>query len=128
MLRPSVASGSGYSSTPVSTRTFLQTVCQPSRKLRNLHRHNCITANSMQQLILKRPLPNSKPSWSTRLPLCGWDTAGQNFITSTGMTEQNFWTAFWTDMANSLKAYPNAIFEAWNEPDNGNSAHYPQAT
>jgi hypothetical protein len=33
------------------------------------------------------------------------------------------WTTFWTTMANGLKSYPNAIFEAWNEPsDSGNGA------
>ena len=33
------------------------------------------------------------------------------------------WTSFWTTMANGLKSYPNAIFEAWNEPnDGGNGA------
>ena len=50
------------------------------------------------------------------LPMNGWDTAGQSFISSTGLSEQTFWSQFWTQMANNLKAYPNAIFEAWNEP------------
>ncbi len=50
------------------------------------------------------------------LPMSGLDTAGQNFIASTGLTEQDFWTQFWTAMANELKTYPNVIFEAWNEP------------
>ena len=50
------------------------------------------------------------------MPFSGWDSAGQNFIASTGLSEQQFWTNFWTSMANNLKGYPNVIFEAWNEP------------
>ena len=50
------------------------------------------------------------------MPLCGWDSAGNSFIACTGYTEANFWNAFYTQMANDLKAYPNAVFEAWNEP------------
>ena len=35
------------------------------------------------------------------------------------------WTSFWTTMANGLKSYPNAIFEAWNEPVNNGSWNDP---
>jgi hypothetical protein len=52
------------------------------------------------------------------MPLCGWDEAGTSFISSTKLPEQTFWSRFWTIMANNLKNHPNAIFEAWNEPQN----------
>jgi hypothetical protein len=45
-----------------------------------------------------------------------WDSAGNSFIASTGLSEQSFWTQYYTLLANNLKAYPNVIFEAWNEP------------
>ncbi len=59
---------------------------------------------------------------SQGLPMCGnWDSAGQAFLSyeesqNGYANEQAFWTAYWTSMANALKAYPNVIFEAWNEP------------
>jgi hypothetical protein len=53
------------------------------------------------------------------LPMCGWDSAGQSFLASTGLTEQQFWAQLWTMIANNLKDYSNAIFEAWNEPNTG---------
>ena len=31
------------------------------------------------------------------------------------------WTTFWTAMADGLGSYPNAIFEAWNEPSEGSN-------
>ncbi len=59
---------------------------------------------------------------SQGLPMCGnWDSAGQAFLSyeesqNGYANEQAFWTAYWMSMANALKAYPNVIFEAWNEP------------
>jgi hypothetical protein len=55
------------------------------------------------------------------MPLMGWDQAATNFLKDAGYgsNEQAFWSWFWTDMANNLKDYPNAIFEAWNEPNVG---------
>jgi hypothetical protein len=70
--------------------------------------------------------PYLTPDQSTAqgLPMMSdWDSAGQSFIASTGLTEQNFWTQYWTSMANALKAYPNVIFEAWNEPTTGSSSN-----
>jgi hypothetical protein len=48
----------------------------------------------------------------------GWDSAGSAFIASTGMSEANFWQAYYTKMATDLLPYNNVIFEAWNEPGN----------
>ncbi len=59
---------------------------------------------------------------SQGLPMCGnWDSAASAFLSyeesqNGYANEQAFWTAYWTSMANALKAYPNVIFEAWNEP------------
>ena len=57
------------------------------------------------------------------LPMTSWDSAGQSYLHSTGLSEQAYWTAFWTSMATNLKAYPNVIFEAWNEPTTGSSSN-----
>ncbi len=63
------------------------------------------------------PYLSSNMAGSQGLPLMNdWDTAANSFLASTGLSEQAFWTSFWTSMANGLKAYPNVIFEAWNEP------------
>ena len=50
------------------------------------------------------------------IPMNGFDSAGQRFLSSTGLSEQQFWSQYWTLMANNLKGYSNVIFEAWNEP------------
>ena len=39
------------------------------------------------------------------IPLSGFDTQGQSFLSSTGLSEQAFWTQYWTLMANNLKGY-----------------------
>lgn len=52
------------------------------------------------------------------LPLTGWDTAATAYLNNTGLSEQEFWRQFWTQIANDLKTYPNVIFEAYNEPQN----------
>ncbi len=52
-----------------------------------------------------------------------WDSAAKSFLSSTGLTEQSFWTQYWTSMANTLKVYPNVIFEAWNEPSTGSNSN-----
>ena len=50
--------------------------------------------------------------------MSGWDAAGTKFLSDAGYgnNEAGFWSWFWTDMATTLKDCPNAIFEAWNEP------------
>ncbi len=75
-----------------------------------------LTANTAS--YTSDPYITSNIAGAQGLPLCGWDTQGQKFIASTGMTEANFWNAFYTQMANDLKGYSNAVFEAWNEPAN----------
>ena len=52
------------------------------------------------------------------MPMSGWDAAGTKFLSDAGYgnNEAGFWSWFWADMATTLKDCPNAIFEAWNEP------------
>jgi hypothetical protein len=52
------------------------------------------------------------------LPLCGWENDCATYLNKTGLTEQAFWANFWTTLATEMKPYPNAIFEAYNEPQN----------
>ncbi|NLB75004.1 MAG: glycoside hydrolase family 5 protein [Crenarchaeota archaeon] len=56
--------------------------------------------------------------------MCGWDEPAQRFLNDAGYgnNEQGFWRWFWTDMATTLKDYPNVIFDAWNEPNVGTDA------
>ena len=59
-------------------------------------------------------------------PMGTWDSDAQSFLNSTGLTEQEFWSQYWTLMASNLKGYGNVIFEAWNEPENlGNDSVTP---
>ena len=69
------------------------------------------------------PYTTPNKGGSQGLPLLGFDSQAMAFFSDAGYAnnEQGFWTAFWTKMANDFKAYPNAIFEAWNEADTGNS-------
>ena len=55
------------------------------------------------------------------MPMSGWDAAGTKFLSDAGYgnNEAGFWSWFWADMATTLKDCPNAIFEAWNEPELG---------
>ena len=55
------------------------------------------------------------------MPMMSWDESATRFLSDAGYAgnEAGFWSWFWTDMANNLKDYPNAIFEAWNEPNVG---------
>jgi hypothetical protein len=55
------------------------------------------------------------------MPLCGWDSAGNQFLADAGYgnNEAGFWNWLWTDMGNTFKDYPNVIFDAWNEPNVG---------
>jgi hypothetical protein len=110
---PSYAS----STTPISTRTYLQTLCQEAKKYGiyvDIVPYMLTPSSSSFGLD---PYATNAFGWQG-LPMMGWDTPATNFLKAAGYgnNEQAFWTWFWTDMANNLKNYPNAIFEAWNEP------------
>jgi hypothetical protein len=58
------------------------------------------------------------------IPMSGeWDATQTAFLASTGLSEADFWTAYWKSMAEALKSYPNVIFEAWNEPSIGTNTN-----
>ncbi len=69
------------------------------------------------------PYTSSGFGWQG-MPMCGWDEPAQRFLNDAGYgnNEQGFWRWFWTDMATTLKDYPNVIFDAWNEPNVGTDA------
>jgi hypothetical protein len=103
--------------TPISTRTYLRTLCQEADKYG-------IYVNIVPYMLTPSSSSSANDPYATDsfgwqgLPMMGWDDAGTKFLTDAGYgnNEQAFWNWFWTDMANNLKDYPNAIFEAWNEP------------
>jgi hypothetical protein len=100
----------------MSTRQYFQTLCTEAAKY-GIYVDFApyqMTANSAT--YSSDPYMTSNIAGAQGLPLCGFDTAGTSFIQSTGMTEATFWNAFYTQMANDLKGYPNAVFESWNEP------------
>ncbi len=108
----------GSSPATMSTRTYFKTILTEAAKY-GIYIDFVpyqLTANSAS--YTSDPYLTSNIAGAQGMPLCGWDSQGQNFIASTGMSEANFWNAYYTQMANDLKAYPNAIIEAWNEPSN----------
>ena len=118
-VTPSVESGyTNYGTAPISTRAYLQTLCATAESY-GIYVDICpyqLTACSTAYASDTYLTPNQ--GGAQGIPMNGdWDSAASAFLASTGYsTEGAFWTAFWTDISNSLKAYPNAIFEAWNEP------------
>ena len=108
--------GGGSSSTPVNSITWLQTFateCASYGIYLDMCPY-CLVAGSGS--FGGDPYANSG---SSGLPMSSnWATSEQSFLTATGYgsNEAGFWTAFYTQMANNFKTYPNVIFEAWNEP------------
>ncbi len=110
---------SNYSSstTPISTRAYLQTLCQEADKYGIYVDIVTIHADTIHKFILQQTHMQA----TVRMAGLANDGMGQRsyqFLQDAGYgnNEQGFWNWFWTDMANNLKDYPNAIFEAWNEP------------
>jgi len=110
----------GSSTTPISVKTYLRTLCQEADKYG-------IYVNVVPYMLTPSsssfgadPYASSGYGWQG-MPMCGWDEPAQRFLRDAGYgnNELGFWSWFWTDMANTLKDYPNAIFEAWNEPNLG---------
>ncbi len=114
---------SGYGSSSISTVGYLQTMCTEAAKY-GIYVDMCpfqVTPDSSSYGGDPYCTPNK--GGSQGLPLLGFDSQATAFFSAVGYVnnEQGFWTAFWTKMGNDFKAYPNAIFEAWNEADTGNS-------
>ena len=114
---PSQEDPNNPSTTPISTRAYLRTLCQEADKYGIYVDIVPYMLTPSTSSFGKDPYATTNFGWQG-LPLMGWDSAGNNFLSAAGYAgnEQGFWRWFWTDMANNLKAYPNAIFEAWNEP------------
>ncbi len=101
--------------TPISYRTYVKTVVVEAAK------YGIYVDIVPYQLVSN--YQDGNKGGDQGLPMTGWDTPCQSFLNSTRLSERNFWRQFWTLIANNLKAYPNAIFEAWNEPAHlGNDA------
>ena len=106
----------GASPSTVSTRAYFKTLLTEAAKY-GIYVDFVpyqLTANSAS--YSSDPYITGNTGCGQGMPLSGWDSAGSKFLASTGYSEANFWNAFYTQMANDLKGYPNAIFEAWNEP------------
>ncbi len=103
--------------TPINIKTYLQTLCQEADKYGIYVDIVPYMLTPSTSSFGQDPYATPDFGWQG-LPMMGWDTAGNNFLSAAGYAnnEQGFWHWFWTDMANNLKNYPNAIFEAWNEP------------
>ncbi len=123
---PATASGQGYSSTAVSTQTYLQTLASVAEQYGIYidivpYQLTCYKGSFSSDTYITTNMAGSQG-----LPMSGnWDSAATSYLASTGLTEQAFWTTYWTSMANGLKAYPNVIFEAWNEPAGGSANTIP---
>ena len=108
------------STTPISVKGYLKTLCQEADKYGiyvNIVPYMLTPSSSSFD---KDPYATSSFGWQG-MPMMGWDAAGTRFLQDAGYgnNEQGFWSWFWSDMATTLKDCPNAIFEAWNEPNVG---------
>jgi hypothetical protein len=121
-IAPSQESSSYASSTtPISTKAYLKTLCTEAAKYG-------IYVNIVPYMLTpstssfdKDPYATTNSVGAQGLPMSGWDSAAQRFLSDAGYgnNELGFWSWFWADMATTLKDHPNAIFEAWNEPQPG---------
>ena len=101
--------------TPISYQTYIATVAQQAAK------YGIYVDICPYELVSN--YKDNQSGGAQGQPMGTWDLAAQSFLAGTGLTEQQFWSQYWTLMANNLKGYSNVIFEAWNEPgDSGNDA------
>jgi hypothetical protein len=109
-----------YGTTPISTKAYLQTLCKEADKYG-------IYVDIVPYMMTPPASSSASDPYATEnfgwqgMPMCTWDDAAQRFLKDAGYAnnEQGFWQWFWSDMAITLKDCPNAIFEAWNEPNLG---------
>ncbi len=108
------------STTPISVKGYLKTLCQEADKYG-------IYVDIVPYMLTPSSSSFDKDQYATSnfgwqgMPMSGWDDAATRFLSDAGYgnNEQGFWSWFWSDMATNLKDCPNAIFEAWNEPNVG---------
>jgi hypothetical protein len=110
----------GAQTTPISTKEYLHTLCDEAAKYGIYVDITPYMLTPSTSSYGADPYASSGYGWQG-MPLMGWDDAGSRFLSDAGYgsNEKAFWSWFWTDMANNLKDCPNAIFEAWNEPNVG---------
>jgi hypothetical protein len=108
------------STTPISIKTYLRTLCQEADKYGIYVDIVPYMLTPSTSSFDKDPYATSGFGWQG-MPMQGWDEPATRFLKDAGYgsNELGFWSWFWADMANNLKSYPNAIFEAWNEPNLG---------
>jgi hypothetical protein len=107
--------------TPISTKAYLKTLCTEAEKYGiyvDIVPYMLTPASSS---FGRDPYASPNFAGGQGLPMSGWDSAGQAFLRDAGYgnNELGFWRWFWSDLATTLKDHPNAIFEAWNEPQPG---------
>ena len=110
----------GSHTTPISVKNYLKTLCQEADKYGIYVDIVPYMLTPSASSFGNDPYATSSFGWQG-MPMMGWDEAGTRFLKDAGYgnNEQGFWSWFWTDMANTLKDYPNVIFDAWNEPNVG---------
>jgi hypothetical protein len=121
-IAPSQESSSYASSTtPISVKGYLRTLCAEADKYGIYVDIVPYMLTPSSSSFDKDPYVTSSSVGGQGLPMSGWDSAATSFLSAAGYgnNELGFWSWFWADMANNLKGYPNAIFEAWNEPQPG---------
>ncbi len=122
---PAVEDPASYGSltTPISTKAYLRTLCEEAGKYGIYVDITPYMLTPSASSFGADPYASTGFGWQG-MPMMGWDDAANRFLSDAGYAgnELGFWNWFWTDMANNLKDYPNAIFEAWNEPNVGGDA------
>ncbi len=113
----------GASTTPISVKAYLRTLCEEAGKYGIYVDIVPYMMTPSTSSFGADPYATTGFGWQG-MPMMGWDEPAQRFLNDAGYgnNEQGFWNWFWTDMANNLKDYPNAIFDAWNEPNVGSDA------
>jgi hypothetical protein len=115
---PATESGSGFSASPVSTRSYIETLASECETY-GIYLDVCPYA-----LVAGKGAYGGDPyaSSTNGVPMSNdWSSQESAFLNAEGYggNELGFWSAYWASMANALKSYPNVIFEAWNEPSPG---------
>lgn len=124
---PSQYDNTAYSSKPISYRSYIQTLVEQAAKY-GIYVDFC--PYSLVNYYTLESWNNGSSegipgSWSPGSPSASYM---QNVTSGAGITEMQFWQAWWKTVVDALGKDPNVIFEMWNEPDDGtNTATSPTA-
>ena len=112
---------SGAPSTPISYRTYIETLVQEAAKY-GIYVDFC-------PYDVFDGYTDSSGGNGNGIP-GSLSTSAYNYMLSINSGgETQAWNTWWTSVVNNLGQYPNVIFEMWNEPDDGsNSATSAAAT